>query len=270
MGPKRKSGLAVYGKGVSGQLFKVYDDRLPKVERSSELKALIKEKESERQRAEEYFEKVFFGITNTQITWRPRYVNRPNLGNDSNGIFWEFYIKFEEFCSNKKIETIQRDIRSSKLVIHEGPHRSYKPFNFYSEVLLIQEYSNLKMVLNFSNKELESIQEISLEEYEKALSQCKKGSTTCKIIKSEDPYKLSEADGLNEVIKKVVGMFFEKDIICTPKEIADFLDANNFNYARFLKLEEIRPQNFPAGVPFDPNMALYYYIQKNKDLLKPN
>jgi len=267
--PLKKQLSLIYARSDSNQSFRVYDETLSKNETGHNLKQLTKERETARIKSEEFFQKVIFGHNLSKIKWHPHLVHRPTLGQDIGGVFWRFSIKFKEYCENKKIETIYKEIKTSQIMPIDGLNRSYRPFNSPIDVIVVDGYSNLQMPLSSSIKGYE-VTEINKEEYEKNINQCTQSTKQLEIFKLNKEYQFEETTDLMNAIYRVVSQLNKNKICFNLRDVVDFFSVNNYDYEKFLNLEELKPKTYPPGVPFGPGEALWYFLDKNRNLLTVN
>jgi len=278
MKSKKKQVPLIFAKSESSLGFRVYDKRIPEIKTSGlkdrrlMLKDLQKSKEKERKTAEEFFEKVFFANENPKILWSSKIIHRPSLDQNLDGVFWNFHVKYKEVYTDKKIDNAVKTIKNSSIFPKEAPHRYYRPIDSLGSIvpfdqrrLIIEGFPSLEMLSTSSIKGY-SVQEITSDEYEQAKAKCNTNEKNLEIFRLESPYQLHDKDTLNDAIIKVVTYLNKKNL--PHSEIADLFAANNFDYGQFLNLEELKPKTYPPGVPFEPEQALWYFLDRNRELLK--
>lgn len=259
----KKVTRSVFGKSQSSQCFEIYDEALQKKDKPISFENL----KEDRIKAEIFFEKILFANGYQEVKWKQDLIQRPKNLNRAGELLWEFTINYTEYYCDKKLGSICSKIKDTKIFSKEtqtgmsGFRINRTPFKGCN------------------------VTEISEIEYEQGISACFVSPQHLKVLKLNGEYELHEADSFKDVIKKIVSFFENAQLLCTPNAIRDVLNSDGFNYGRFLKLDDLRPQGtyssvpsgicqknasvlaFPTGIPFSASDALPFYLDKNRDLL---
>jgi hypothetical protein len=261
--PEKKVVRPVFAESQSSQCFEIYDEALQKKDKSITFEKL----KDDRTKAEVYFEKILFANGYQEVKWKQNLIYRPKILRIAGEILWEFIINYTEYYYDKKLGSICSKIKDTKIFSKETPtgmsdfRINRSPFKGYN------------------------VKEISEIEYEQGISACITPPHHLKVLKLNGQYELHETDSLKDVIRKIVSYFEEAKEVCTPYTISNVLNADGFNYGRFLKLDELKPQGTyssvplgisqenartlacPNGIPFLPSDALPFYLDQNRELL---